>query len=237
MAQSFAGHEVARTMRARGEAAHAVLPRADMLVWGTITALIAVGGGGVAAGVWWARKPPPPPVPVEMRVGPERLAVPPALLGPRNADSGREVGMVRLRVTWPELKAPLAGDRAEIHISVRPADPETDPRAQFAKLARFLQPGAWSNPGGLVARSFKTGSPYQADELYMSLPDGEDFFARCTVDVGPNRLDEGCRATLKHGPFDLALRFPRDALTRWDELASGARRLVDEVRAGPPTPR
>jgi hypothetical protein len=146
------------------------------------------------------------------------------------ADMGREVGMTRLRVTWPELAAAAPGNTAEVHITIGPASPTTDPRAQFATLARFLMPGAWTNPGGLVARSFKKGSPFDAEELFMSLPDGASFFARCTADLARTWLDEGCRTVLKHGPFDITLRFPREALTEWNALSDGVRALVDSFR-------
>ncbi len=229
--QPFAGRDVARHVRKQGDAALARTPPADRLVWGLSLVILALVAGLTAGGAWWAHRPPPPPTSLDMRVGSERLVVPSDYLGPRRAETGREVGMVRLRLTWPELKPPIGGDKAEVHLTIRPADPDTDPTAQFAKLARFLEPGAWSNPGGLVARNFKKGSPFEHDELYLSLPDGQDFFARCTADIGATRLDEGCRAVLKHGPFDLALRFPRDALVEWRALSDGARGVVDRLRA------
>jgi hypothetical protein len=209
-----------------------VLPpqRADGLIWWSMLALALLGAGGLAAGLWWSRRPPPPPHPVEMRVGPHRLVVPSDYLGPRLPDMGREVGMTRLRLSWPELKPAAAGDKAEVHITIGPPDPATDPRAQFVTLARFLTPGAWSNPGGLLTRGFKPGSPFETDELFMSVPDGADFFARCTADIGATRLDEGCRTVIKHGPFDIALRFPRDALGEWRALTQGVRQLVDGFR-------
>lgn len=232
--QTLGGHDVARRVRGQGGAALVRLPRADALIWSATILLTVIGGGGTALAVWWSRMPQPEPAVVEMRVGDERLAVPSDYLGPRRADAGREVGMVRLRVTWPEFKPPASGDRAEVHVTIRPAGPEGAGKPAFATFARFLQPGAWSNPGGLVARNFKKGSPFEADELYLSLPDGDEFLARCTADVGPSRLDEGCRAVLRHGPFDLALRFPREALTEWRALVDGARALVDGLRRSPP---
>jgi hypothetical protein len=82
----------------------------------------------------------------------------------------------------------------------------------------------------LLTRGFKPGSPFETDELFMSVPDGADFFARCTADIGATRLDEGCRTVIKHGPFDIALRFPRDALGEWRALTQGVRQLVDGFR-------
>ncbi len=200
------------------------------MVWTILVLLVLMGGGGVAGGVWWMNRPPPPIRMLEMRIGQEKLIFPSSYVGPRSPELSREVGMTRLRVTWPELLPAGPGDRAEVHITIGPAEATTDPRAQFATLARFLTPGAWSNPGGLVARVFKKGSPFEADELFMSLPDGADFFARCTASTGANHLDEGCRAVLKHRSFDVTVRFPREALTDWQSLSDGVRRLIDSFR-------
>jgi hypothetical protein len=224
--QSSPGARRGRPVRAV-ETTTVLLPRADRLVWIMLALLMLAGGGGLALGVWWMRQPVIEPAVIEMRIGQRLMAIPPAYLGPRAAENGREVGMARFRVTWPDMAAAPLGDKAEVHLTLRPADPTTDPQAQFAKLARFLTGGAWSNPGGLVARSFKKGSPFEADELYMSLPDGKDFFARCTAEVGPHRMDEGCRTVIKHQELDIILRFPREALTEWQALADGAKALVD----------
>ena len=224
------GHHVAAVMRRRKQVS--VLPAApiDSFVWFCLVLLALAGGGGLGAGLWWIQRPPPPPGMVEMKVGADRLVFPSSYKGPRLPDMAREVGMTRLRVTWPELSAPGPTDRADVHITIGPADPATDPQAHFATLARFLTPGAWSNPGGLVTRSFKKGSPFETEELFMSMPDGAAFFARCTADIAQVKLDEGCRATLKHRGFDIALRFPRDALTEWRALSDGVKNLVDGFR-------
>lgn len=224
------GQSVAALARSRNKVAVVPLPRADGLIWIFAIVLTMISTGAVVTGLWWIKRPPPPPQMVEMRIGTETLVFPSNYKGPRTADMGREVGMTRLRVTWPEFAAPTEGDMAEVHITIGPASPGTDPRAQFATLARFLTPGAWSNPGGLMARSFKKGSPFEQEELFMSMPDGAAFFARCTADVGATRIDEGCRTVLKHAGFDIVLRFPREALTEWQALSDGVRRLVDGFR-------
>lgn len=224
------GHSAAAQMRRLSTIPIAPARSADGLIWAFVFALALIAAGGVATGLWWVKRPPPPPQMLEMRIGAERLVFPSNFKGPRTPDMGREVGMTRLRVTWPELAAPAEGAVAQVHITLGPPDTATDPQAQFATLARFLTPGAWSNPGGLVVRSFKRGSPFETEELYMSLPDGQEFFARCTADMARVGLDEGCRAVLKHGGIDIRLRFPRDALTDWRQLSEGVRRLVDSFR-------
>lgn len=226
------GQTAAALARSLNKVAVSPLPRADTLIWVIVVLLTILSTGAVMTGLWWIKRPPAPPQMLEMRIGQETLVFPSNFKGPRTADMGREVGMTRLRVTWPELAAPADGELAEVHITIGPASPSTDPRAQFATLARFLTPGAWSNPGGLMARNFKKGSPFEQEELFMSMPDGAAFFARCTADIGTTKLDEGCRAVLKHAGLDISLRFPREALTDWQALSDGVRKLVDSFRRG-----
>jgi hypothetical protein len=64
----------------------------------------------------------------------------------------------------------------------------------------------------------------------MSVPDGQDFFARCAAEVRPGLPDEGCFTLIKHGAFDIHLRFPREALTEWQDLDRRVRALVDAKR-------
>ncbi len=230
-AQNAHARAVAPVRRTNLPRLHTVpIPSADGLIWGTLGVLAVLAVGGVSAGLWWVRQPPREAPVMEMRVGSEWVAIEPAYRGPLVTDLGREVGLARLRVTWPSLEPASPGAPADVHITLGPADPATDPQARFAQLARFLGPGAWSNPGGLVVRSFKKGTPYEADELYMSVPDGRDFFARCAAEVRPGLPDEGCFTLIKHGPFDIHLRFPREALTQWQELDRRVRALVDAKR-------
>ena len=44
---------------------------------------------------------------------------------------------------------------------------------------RFLEPDGWSHPGGLIARAFQAGSPFEGQELYFVAPEGRVFAARC----------------------------------------------------------
>ncbi|MCO4055101.1 MAG: hypothetical protein HEQ16_13860 [Bosea sp.] len=224
------GRAAANMTRSRKAVPVRPVPRADGMIWTFVALLLLMAGGCLAAGLWWINRPAQPPQLLDMRIGGERLVIPSNYKGPRTADMGREVGMTRLRVTWPGLLAATAEEVAQVHITLGPSDASTDPAAQFATLARFLTPGAWSNPGGLVVRNFKKGSPFESEELYMSLPDGAEFFARCTADLARIGFDEGCRAVIKHTGIDIRLRFPREALAEWRALSDAVKQLVDGFR-------
>jgi hypothetical protein len=224
------GRAAAAELRRLKHFAVGPVPRMDSLVWIALLLLALVGCGGVGFGLWWANLPPPPVQMLEMRVGSEKLVFPESYKGPRPPDMAREVGVIRLRVMWPSMAAAGPLEKADVHITVGAADPATDPSAQFATLARFVMPGAWSNPGGLVSRNFKKGSPFDGEELFMAPPAGELFFARCLSDGAATKIDEGCRMVLKHRGVDIAVRFPREALADWRALSDGVRALVDGFR-------
>ncbi|MGL4975420.1 MAG: hypothetical protein ACRC56_08995, partial [Bosea sp. (in: a-proteobacteria)] len=108
-------------------------------------------------------------------------------------------------------------------------DKTADAALQLQTFSRFLAPTAWSNPGNLVVRSFSKGSPYENDELYLALPDGRDFAARCPIAQANSQPEEQCRATIRHRGMDVALRFPRDILTEWESMVTRIRDQIDAM--------
>jgi hypothetical protein len=212
--------------------------RADGLFAGLALGALALGALATAGVVWTLQ---PQPVPQErsalVRIGEEWLVPPLALMGPTPDDVQHEAGLLRLRLAWPSL-GPAKGP-ADIHVTITPNDTQADPAAQLKTWSRFLTPAAWSNPGGLMVRNFRKGNPFENDELYLALPDGRSFAALCPLPaaslIGVQKPasplpEEPCRATLRHGSFDIAMRFPREALTEWQKLSGGVKALVDSIR-------
>jgi hypothetical protein len=171
------------------------------------------------------------------RIGQIALMVPQDLTGAEPDDSSRLVGMVRLRLDWPSLGPAQVGpspiqNRQRLLVTLTPQDKVNEPQTQLSVYARFLTPTVWSNPGGLVVRGFRKGSPYEGDELYVSVPDGRGFAARCPLEAGrsePGRpdLDEPCRVTFKHRGMDVNIRFPRAIIADWELMLGGVRRTID----------
>ena len=229
--------ELALAMRRRMAAFPAPpAPGADRLFAALLTAAIllaAVFTGGVV----YALRPQQAPAArtALVRIGDEWLAPPLALMGPAPEEVHHEVGLLRLRLAWPSL-GPAQGT-ADVHVTIAAADPQFDPTDQLKTWSRFLSPTAWSNPGGLMARNFRKATPFENDELYLALPDGKTFAALCPqtrptpIPGGAStQIEEPCRATLRHGAFDISLRFPREALTDWEKLTNGVRGLVTSLR-------
>jgi hypothetical protein len=228
--------DVAIAMRRRLAAAPEAPKRGDGLFAGlALGALLA--GAIITAMVAWRLSPPSAQVERQalIRIGEDWLTPPLALMGPAPEEITHEAGILRLRLSWPTLGPPKGN--ADIHIAITQSAETTDPAEQLKTWSRFLAPTAWSNPGGLVVRSFRKGTAFEADELYLALPGGRNFAALCPVvvpvQIGAPRLvmpEEPCRTLIRHGNLDISMRFPRTALTDWQQLVTGVKGLVDSIR-------
>ena len=172
------------------------------------------------------------------RIGDERLLLPAAYFRPTAED-----GAVELAAFFPGF-APAAryddiDSRADIEdrfrrlvfVELRPADATVDPADRPARLyLRFLSPTSWSHPGGLVAREFEPGSPFEGDELFYLAPDGRDFAARCPKPDPDRKTPNTCMTVFRAGAIDAELRFSQANLSQWRELIDGARGLIETAR-------
>jgi hypothetical protein len=201
-------------------------------------ALGALMAGAIITGmVVWKLSPQAPAQERQalVRIGEDWLTPPLALMGPAPEDVAHEAGILRLRLAWPTLGP--AKSTADIHVAVTARAEITDPAEQLKTWSRFLTPTAWSNPGGLVVRSFRKGTAFEADELYLAMPDGRSFAALCPVpqsapigSARPMLPEEPCRTLIRQGNLDIAMRFPREALGEWQKLVTGVKGLVDSIK-------
>jgi len=204
-----------------------VLPRGDRALLRLAAAIVVLGLAGTGLALFATH--PDPDAGTELhptRVGDVVLAIPANLTG-ADSDEGRLVGMARLRLDWPSLGPVAPESRQRLLITLSPPDKVNEPATQLSVYARFLTPTVWSNPGGLVVRGFRKGSPYEGDELYVSVPDGRGFAARCPVETAQTGLDEPCRVTFRHRGVDVNIRFPRAIVADWQIMLGGVRRAID----------
>jgi hypothetical protein len=82
---------------------------------------------------------------------------------------------------------------------------------------------------GLVALSFRDGTPYQGEDLIYAAANPERFFIRCTHD-GAGRIPGTCLAERRMRNADMIVRFPRDWLSDWQAVADGIERLIGSLR-------
>ena len=220
---------LAQNVRSRLKRPPPPLPRADGAVMKAALAIMLLGAAATAATIWWTKPPVEGPAQIHpARVGDIALVVPRDLAGVEPGDTSRLVGMVRLRLDWPSFGPVRADSAHRLLVTLSPPDKVNEPATQLATYARFLTPTVWSNPGGLVVRGFRKGSPYERDEFYVSVPDGRGFAARCPVESGP-LLDEPCRVTFRHRGLDVNIRFPRAIIADWELMLGGVRRSIDRM--------
>ena len=122
--------------------------------------------------------------------------------------------------------------RDAVFLTVSAKDEILDPAERPMQLyARFLQAETISGPGGLVARQFEKGSPYDLEQLYVAPPDGKDFFARCPNVEGAAAPGDSCISMFRVDGLDVELRFAPELLENWDALNTGARGFISQIRA------
>lgn len=235
---AHAGAGLASVVRSRLKRPPPPLPRADGALLKAAFAIMLTGALATGLALHLThRDEEREPIVQPARIGSIALMVPQNLTGSEPDDSSRLVGMVRLRLDWPSLGPVEAGpaaiqNRQRLLITLTPQDKVNEPQTQLSVYARFLTPTVWSNPGGLVVRGFRKGSPYEGEELYVSVPDGRGFAARCPLDTAksdPARpdLDEPCRVTFKHRGMDVNIRFPRAIIADWALMLGGVRNIID----------
>ncbi len=229
IAEGALAADIAGLIRARLKRPAPALPRADGALAAAAFAILLLGAAATGAGLYAVHgRGEAEPGHQAARVGDVALIVPQELTGAEADDQVRLVGMTRLRLDWPSLGP--AQNRSRLLVTLSPPDKVNEPATQLATYARFLTPTVWSNPGGLVVRSFRKGSPYESDELYVSVPDGRGFAARCPLETAAApALDELCRVTFRHRGTDVNIRFPRTIIADWELMIGGVRRTIDRM--------
>jgi hypothetical protein len=118
-----------------------------------------------------------------------------------------------------------------VFFTISPADAALDPADRPVKLyARFLDSNAWTHPGGLIARGFLPGSPFEGEELYFAAPEGREFAARCGKPDQRRSTPNFCIEDFRLDDLNVELRFSANLLAEWEKLMAGARALIEHAR-------
>jgi hypothetical protein len=89
---------------------------------------------------------------------------------------------------------------------------------------RYLEPEPTAGPDGITLRGFRDGTPYQGEELAFESDAPEHFLARCSRKGVVN--SGTCLLERRIGTADITVRFPRDWLTDWKDVAAGIDKLM-----------
>jgi len=207
---------------------------------GIILGALALGLVVAGVGLFWGLpRGDEAPATRQAIVGAARFTLPSGYFRPASRGGGR-LQQLDLAAFFPGFTP--AGEVADVNgktdlteryeklvfVTIKPSDPGLDPVERPAKLyARFLEPDGWSHPGGLVAKAFEPGSPFEGQELYFVAPEGREFAARCGRPDQTQKTPNSCVYDFRVGDLDVELRFSAALLSEWEKLNAGARGLVE----------
>lgn len=210
-----------------------------MLPLMAMVGLVTIAAAFVAY-VLWPRWPGPADGPDTLPITVAGVAfnVPPAALRiplQRRAGAHERVDLAFL---WPSLEppavrapgaaAPQAIDRLFVTIA---AAGDTLPPAERIKTIypRYVAADAVAEPNGLTLRAFRSGTPYQGEDLIHDASAPEGFLVRCSRDsAGPT--PGICLYSRRIDRADIVVRFPRDWLSDWRAVDNGIERLIEGLR-------
>jgi len=166
---------------------------------------------------------------------------------------------IDLAFLWPSLEPPQPNAEASDHSDGKPVDANDsgDETGSIAKEAtnntdgrlfvtiaalgsvlppverlnsvypQYVEGKASAGPDGLAILRSRAGTPYEGEDLVYVAGNPDQFFSRCTrqSDVVPGI----CIQERVLGAADITLRFPRDWLDHWRDLAASFDRLIAQL--------
>jgi hypothetical protein len=147
---------------------------------------------------------------------------------------------IDLAFDWPSLSPaesnpkilisdqPPAFDRMFVTIA---ASQSSIPPADLARVVypRYLAGTPIAAPGGLAALPFRDDTPYEGEDLLYNPSAPGAFVARCSR-AGAAATPGICLLERRIDTADVTVRFPRDWLAEWRQLAQGVDRLIAGLR-------
>jgi hypothetical protein len=224
----------AATGRPRRSSALA-LPLVGMLILAAIAA-------GFIGYVLWPRWPGPPVSPdapaLPITIADTSFNVPPAAMRiplQRRAGAHERVDLAFL---WPSLEPPgshvpsARGGAAQqtldrLFVTITVAGDTLTPAERIKTIyPRYAAADAAIEPNGLAVKAFRSGTPYQGEDLMYDPATPDGFLARCSRNsAGPT--PGICLYSERIDHADIVVRFPRDWLADWRTIETGIERLIN----------
>jgi len=216
------------------------------LLWLPVAIFLA---GVIAAGIWvtyilWPRWPSAdmavdaPSLPIT--VNGMNFNIPPAAI--RNKIQRRPGTQDRIDVVflWPSLMPPDPAVKADPVASAKAVDRIFLTIASYGNTLpvlerfntiypRYLDTSIAMEPGGLTARPFRDGTPYQGEDIVYDGGNTDRFIVRCTRDDARGAIGM-CLFEKRVGQADITARFPRAWLSDWTAVADGLEKLINRLR-------
>ena len=159
---------------------------------------------------------------------------------------------VDLVFTWPSLTPPQADNKSDrkpplraddaiaaaaelegerLFVTIEGLDGVLPPLERLRTIyPRYAEAQTAPSPDGLTTLPFRSGTPYDGEDLVYGAGNPEQFFARCTRQ---NRVMPGtCINERALDAAEIEMRFPRGWLADWRNVASGLDRLARQLHPG-----
>jgi hypothetical protein len=217
-----------------------------------LIALLVVGAGIFVSFVLWPTWPSRPVAlnapAIPITVANVLFDIPPAAIRAAVQRHAGQQERIDLAFLWPSLTPPqpaakdaakaasedTAGVEQRLFVTIAKLGSVLPPAERLRTIyPRYVEGSAMTGPGGLAVLPFRAGTPYQGEDLVYFADNPEQFFARCTRQVG------NVRGTCLHerliNTAEITLRFPSAWLDDWRGVSAGADRLMAQLH--PPQSR
>jgi hypothetical protein len=228
----------ARSRRRRGGAS---------LVAGIVLgAMLLLGGIAYVGFVLWPRhlsEVPPDTPSVPVTIAGVAFNVPPAAIRQQVQRRSGAQERIDLVFLWPSLEPPNPARRSHapsdephpidrLFVTIAGSDGTIAPAERMKTIyPRYTTSELRPEQDGLVARHFGDGTPYKGEDLVFDPTAPDRFVARCSRASATPGI---CLMERRIGAADIVLRFPRDWLVEWREVATKLDYLIATLR--PPRP-
>jgi hypothetical protein len=117
---------------------------------------------------------------------------------------------------------------ARVFLSIAPLGAVLAPAERLRSIyTHYVEKDAMLGPDGLAILPFRAGSPYEGEDLIYVANNPEQFFARCTRQIGA--VPGTCIHERLIGAAEVTLRFPRAWLEEWRDVNAGFDRLMAQL--------
>jgi hypothetical protein len=150
----------------------------------------------------------------------------------RRAGTQERLDLVYL---WPSLappgpSAPGLAERDRVFVTIAAAA-SLPPVERLKNIYPRYTADPSPAPDGLSVFAFRDGTPYGGEDLAYDPAAPERFLARCARPTHA-LTPATCLYERRVGDADVTVRFPRDWLTGWRDVADGLDRLIGGLRPG-----
>jgi hypothetical protein len=205
-------------------------------------AVVVIGAVAYVAFVLWPRhlsEVPPDAPSVPITVAGVVFNVPPAAIRQQVQRRSGAQDRVDLVFLWPSLDPPDPARQSHVpsdephpidrlFVTVAGSDGTLSPGERMKSIyPRYMAGDLEAEADGLVARHFADASPYKGEDLVFDPAAPERFVTRCSRAGATPGI---CLMERRIGAADIVLRFPREWLADWRDVAARFDHLIATMR-------